>query len=476
MAERRDSLKTLFLAVPFAISVRDNLRTDVLTTLKESGHRIVILSPTWQDPEFREEFSGPNVFIEPLWQLQPTCRERFFNLVRFLAIAPSSNTQKIKLKKRSRESAAARLLDLAVRVAESLPLTRRRKMVKWADRLEALLAKRHEYDALFARYNPDLVVLTRVFDWSADTVLLKAAHLWKIPTVLCVASWDNLTGKSLIPFRPGGLIVWNEVSKDEAVSLHGYPPERIFVSGIAHFDLYGNGTQFISRQEFLEKLGMNPRKKLLTYTTGSRPAIPHENEIVEMLIDLVNEEAFSRPCQLLVRLHPQAVWEDYAHLQNRGNTVFEVPGKARGFRDRDFSHADLKHLIETMKHSDVVINATSTITLDAFTCDTPVVLVVFDGPRPREFYSSVRRFAHYDHLRKVISRGGVRLAGSVPELIAGVNAYLEDPAREREQRLATVRDFCHRLDGQSGRRIGNRLLDHLNHPPEWHNSETSSPS
>src|SRR4051794_20502311 len=68
--------KTIVIAVPYAVNVRDVLRTAVLSPLREAGARIVILSPAHAEPEFVREFSGERMVLEPLHRFQPGRLER----------------------------------------------------------------------------------------------------------------------------------------------------------------------------------------------------------------------------------------------------------------------------------------------------------------------------------------------------------------------------------------------------------------
>ena len=65
---------------------------------------------------------------------------------------------------------------------------------------------------------------------------VRAAAELGVPTVLVVASWDNLTNKGLIRDVPTLTIVWNEMQVEEAVRLHKIPEERVIPVGAHSFD------------------------------------------------------------------------------------------------------------------------------------------------------------------------------------------------------------------------------------------------
>jgi CDP-glycerol glycerophosphotransferase (TagB/SpsB family) len=145
-------------------------------------------------------------------------------------------------------------------------------------------------------------------------------------------------------------------------------------------------------------------------------------------------------------------------LRNQPDLLVDVPGRPGKYKDRDPGLEDMKHLAATMWHSAVVLNSSSTVSIDAAAFDTPVVCVGFDGYRTLPEDKSVRRWHKYTHYRKLLALGGVRVGHSLDEVIGHINAYLEDPSLDREGRARIVSRQCLALDGRSAERIGKYLL------------------
>ena len=55
--------------------------------------------------------------------------------------------------------------------------------------------------------------------------------------------------------------------KQQAVELHGYRPEDVFVTGTPHWDVYFRGTRGPTRDMFFRRIGADPSRKLVTLTT-----------------------------------------------------------------------------------------------------------------------------------------------------------------------------------------------------------------
>jgi hypothetical protein len=454
--------RTVVIALPYAVSVRDVLRTAIFRTLKEAGTRVVLLTPAHDDPAFREEFGGENIHIEPLLPNEPGPWESrleglrvtlFSDLTRTIGMFSKPKVKRGPLKEAALSAARALSKKLGPRRTEAL--LSRTNMALFPDR---------RYDDLLRRYQPDLVCLTRVFGWAADWPVLKSAVRLGIPTVLLASSWDNLTSKGVFPARVNRVVVWNPIMADEAAELHGYSRDDIYIAGAPQFDVYADKSQLPDRAAFFAKVGADPNKALITFAMTNVKVTPDEFDVLEMLWKRLREGALGRPVQLLARVHPIAPHYGEVmpeRLRNLPDLMFDLPGRAGRHIDRDPTRADMIHLAATMWHSDVVINTSSTIAIDAAALDTPVVCAGFDGHRTLPFERSVRRYHEYTHFRKLLDLGGVRVAHDLDQLVAHLRAYLDDPTLDHEGRQRIIEKQCLAIDGKAGERIGRYVLDTL---------------
>ena len=100
-----------------------------------------------------------------------------------------------------------------------------------------------------------------------------------------------------------------------------------------------------------------------------------------------NNGRWPHAAQLLVRVHPRDAIERYAKFEGLAGVIIEKPFK-QTVRSGDGMAVDMtadaqRHLANTMRHSDVVVQVASTIAIEAAIFDTPVVNVSFDGPERR---------------------------------------------------------------------------------------------
>ncbi len=461
-------MKTVFIAIAFGTSVRDVLRNDTFLKLKNRKDlRVVVMAPQVGDQKFVEEFSADNVSFEPLLTFMPSFAERA--LIAFHRATLRGKSRTIDL---GNTAGNTKALDFMTPFAKlALALLGDKGTLNFIHWCYKNFTKASLYGELFDKYKPDLVVVTRVLNYSMDYPVLRMADKKKVPVISCVSSWDNLTSKGFFPFSIKSIVVWNQILADEAMDLFFFPKKDIFISGIPRYDLFFKREGFQEKKEVFEKFGLDPNKKLILYGTGSQSTgrspidkVTPEPDIVEFIADAIDEGVIKEPAQLLVRLHPQAEPESYKKLMNRKNVVLHIPGRNVSFLDRLFSKKDDIEYGESLLYSDLVINFGSTVSIDAAVFDRPIICVNFDFRGERPFKYSMKRLYVFDHYRKLVELGGMRLPESREALIDDINAYLKNPDLDKAGRQNIVDKQCHFEDGQSGARIANHILKQLNLP------------
>jgi CDP-glycerol glycerophosphotransferase (TagB/SpsB family) len=128
----------------------------------------------------------------------------------------------------------------------------------------------------------------------------------------------------------------------------------------------------------------------------------------------------------------------------------------------DMTTGNQQHLMDTMRHSDVVVNVASTLAIEAAIFDTPVVNVSFDGETPSEWARSARRYYRFTHYVNITRQQAVRVAEQPSDLVKFVAQYLDDPSLDREGRQRMVLEQCQFIDGRAAERVSGFIVDELN--------------
>jgi hypothetical protein len=470
--------KTAFLVVPQGFAARFLLRTDVFETLKAAGVRIVVLTPNADEPYMSAEFAGANVRIEPLRaHAGLTRRSRLWSLLyhlRTFTLASSHETtgfQEKYARFRSTVGSERRFAATALHLALQL-LWRSRLLRRLLLAAETLLYTPRLHRDLFERYRPDVLVTTSPGYFLADAVVLREARRFGVPTAAVILGWDNPTMKGYRGATPDRVVVWSERMAGQMVQFQDYPRERIFVGGVPHFDHYRREDALLPREELCRRLGLDRKRRIVLFAAGAPGVWRHNLLVAETLARAIGEGSLGEPAQLVVRLHPinfrpdhRTPLDEYERLREQHDHVtLDVPEILSERLRCDMPASDAVRLGSLMKHCDVLVNIFSTTTLEAFLLDRPVVLVGSGAPLaeaadPLEEEAAEPGLWHeYTHLRPVVEAGAARTAGSMPELVALVRAYLDRPELDHDRRLGVARAECGPTDGRAGARIGRYLL------------------
>jgi hypothetical protein len=311
-------------------------------------------------------------------------------------------------------------------------------------------------ERLFDRCRPVLVVASSPGLIYAEVPLLRTAARRRVRSMAVDPSWDNFTNKLLPVRRVDRLIVWNDLMKAQAIALHGYRPDQVRVAGTPQWDLYFKPGQPVSREAFFSSVGADPSRKLVALTTTPHELYAHHDHVLRVLVRAMEERRWADPAQVLVRLHPRDELAHYEAFANTPHLILEKPFR-RSVRAGDGLAVDItesnqRHLADTLRHSDVVVNVASTIAIEAAIFDTPVVNIAFDGETPSTFARSAQRYYRFTHYANITGQQAVRVAETPEDLVTHVGSYLADPSIDRDGRRRVVLEQCQFLDGQSAER------------------------
>lgn len=424
----------------------------------------MLMTPLVHDKRFVEEFRSENVLIEDLPAHDPSILEKAALRLARESFARTSKVETVQVRLAAAAMAASsgllrRTGALAVKLLRYLPPS------FWYRVGDAFVHDCHAR-TVFARFEPDLVVTMKGGMQLWEVPVLKEARRTRTPTAVIGLSWDNLTTK-LLPLRHADrLIVWNERMKQEAITVQGIESDRIAVSGIPHFDFYADANRRTPKEAFFKRLGLDPSRPLILFGTNHYTSSREcrMEGLVDTLYQAARRNEFGKPVQILVRLHPRDELEPYRSLLNRPGLVVEKPFHSWTMGGREevcYAHKDFLHLADTLCHSDVLVNVFSTIMIEACIFDKPVVNAAFDSIEGQPFFESARRFTGYTHIKRITESGGVRVARNSREMIELVRFSLDQPEAGREERRRIVEDNCFRVDGRSGERQAQFVLESL---------------
>lgn len=466
-----NSQKTIFISVYDGDIEKCYLRSGVLDLLKEQSNlKIILLIRTDKNSErhqyYIDNFSADNVIVEAL----PKGMNRFEYYLQHLAW----NTLPTR-------SAYVKRHDLYLkhknhfRYALESTAGFLGKWRWWRNflRFAYLLIPDNFGEELFIKYQPDLLFAPNMFS-PDDSRLLRYAKKHQIKTVTTAKSWDVPTTRGFTRVKADRILVFNEINKKEIVAIGDYNINKVFCIGFPQFDIYYKKNIYLPREEFLNKIGADPSKRLVLFAVPGDFKNPFSHEIIQMLDEAIENKMFIKDIQILARFHPKYT-STAEHLKNLKNIILDRPGTyfSKDMEDGldaplsktfqwTFTNNDLIHLANSLYHSDVTINTESTMTLDAITVGRPVVLVGFDGRKNLPYWHSIIRNYSREHLQAILETKGVRLAETFDQMVEGINLYLKTPEAEATERTTLKQKVLYRDDGRATNRVVDNIYEVLN--------------
>jgi hypothetical protein len=142
----------------------------------------------------------------------------------------------------------------------------------------------------------------------------------------------------------------------------GVKEDKLFVTGRPSYDALVRATERFSKDQICHRLGLNPSKKIIIYTTENLPG--RENEIMARAI---NRAVKKFPeAQLLIKVHPS----------EPGLSLYTSLSKEYGLNALVTREAPI---YEVLFICDVIVTGFSATALDGMILDKPVVTVNLTG-------------------------------------------------------------------------------------------------
>ena len=252
-----------------------------------------------------------------------------------------------------RASAKARLPPGLVRLTNRPVFQRqanRRRLLAVLRACERGLPPVQEIEQILRAWRPDVVLVTPlVIPGSSQCEVLRAANELGLRTAFCVASWDNLSNKSLIRDLPQRVLLWNDTQKDEAVRLHGVPPDRVVVTGAQCYDQWFDRRPVRSREAFCQHVGIAPDRPYVLYVCSALlwSNLDEERFVRQWLERLrMSDQPALREATVLIRPHPlrKDKWNEveldgFEHVKIYGSTPMDAASKDDYFESLYYSRA-----------------------------------------------------------------------------------------------------------------------------------------
>lgn len=439
-------MKTLFLFIPHYVFSSDLLYTNYIKLLSKK-YKVVVFSPVFTASDPNNYYQSENITYIPWQELRPKFWSFFTKTLRISMIREFDSLEYFKLRRLMKIN-----LNWQRKLLRSISwfIPRIFLTANFFTKIEYLLTPNSKiFLEYLKKYNPSIIVTCTPGFSPVESEIIILAKKNKLRTVAINSSWDNFTSNATQFRKTDYIICWNEVMRKEAISIHKYSPDRVFVSGIYRFDHhFEKHENELTREEFLKSKNLDPTKKTLLLSTVPPNTYPPQYNVWRKIIQKHRENAFGEPVNLFIRLHPNDSLEKYKEFEGIDNVHIELPGKQKnktssGGHKIEMDKDDLDNLRYSLKYTDININFRSSLSLETTIYNKPIINIALDNYANRYYV---------DWYIPIIESKGVKLVTTENELDKAIMDYLKNPGTDMEGRKKIFNEYIGFSDGLSYKR------------------------
>jgi hypothetical protein len=277
------------------------------------------------------------------------------------------------------------------------------------NKLERKTAYYKKCKALLEQEKPDFIFCTNQRPVVAIAPLLAAQDL-KIPTATFIFSWDNLP-KATMVVQTDYYFVWSDYMKRELLKYH---PEisdnQIVVTGTPQFEPHFDASIFLNRNVFFENYGLDSSKKYICYSGDDITTCPDDQQYLNdtaKAVKELNEKGYNlgiifRRCPVDFTSRYDATLEEYKDIIIPINPQWKKIGE--GWNTVLPLPLDNAILVNTIRHSELVINLGSSMVFDFAIFNKPCLYINYDVENKKDKDWSVNKIYQFVHFRSMPSR------------------------------------------------------------------------
>ena len=462
------SKQTVILTISCGQAIRNFLLSPVFKHLSES-YNLVIVTSYESDAIFRAQWRQPGVHVVPWIENISGLLERL--VAYHLMEVSKSKTHRSSLDNlrdhpnsaSSKRLAHKRLASFGAGLGQWLGTD---FMIGLWESYVAFCAPKKLAMSVIDAYDPAIVISTAAHHCSLWPLTRYGSEKPDTVSVAYVLSWDNLTTKPIMDRFAQIYALWSEDMVRELKTFFPNINATPEVVGAPMFDIYVQKQGLMTRKQFCSKYKLDPELPIILYTTNTPQAMPDEPEIINVMWEGYAERFGSDKVNLIVRLHPKDEKSRYTKLEKLTNVLIMRPSKHFVSR-ADYwvpDDRDMKLLLNTMKHADVVINVASTMSLEAFAVGKPVINIGYHTNKFDRRVGIMWKFENYhtsEHYGLLLEKKSVAIAYNEVELLDHINSALAHP-KIRKDEMAEVMGIKVSHAGQSSEQLSH-IIDRYVH-------------
>lgn len=446
--------------ISHGFAARMVLQTDLLGKLKKTGLNVAVITPDATDPNLAE-YARKNKIILAEYEPKSTIWGNEYIRIRKYLFEDIRNNPALWEKHlreyyTSKHKSLIRHFKVRFYFILFKFLHTNPKIRKAFQKLELVSLKDKYAKQIIAELNPTLLVATYPVSLAESRLLYAGNQNKDVTTIIHLLSWDNITCKGYFPQLADFYISWGDIMKNELMKSYHINPDKIFNTGVPHFDIHFNMRDTMEYKHLIKEKGLNPELPYLFFAMSSPYFAPYEIEIVEWLSSKIETGVFGE-IQLIVRPHPQNVIGDMADTTwieriksiVSDRVAVDWPKLSTSRLNWSMQMIDMINFAHLLEGCSLSLNSGSTVTIDTLLHNKAVILTLFDAEHNLSWWQSARRVADYEHLKNVINSKAVTVVNNFDELQNSLIMLIANPnLKNNEQELFLISE-CGLNNGES---------------------------
>lgn len=290
---------------------------------------------------------------------------------------------------------------------------------KGLERIKKSIAKQERktklyFDSLETLQNekPDLVFCTNQRTMLAVAPILAAQDLG-IPTATFIFSWDNLPKATKI-VETDYYFVWSDHMKGELLYYYPHVKEsQIRVTGTPQFETHTEEELLVSKEAFFSEHDLGLHKKYLCFSGDDVTTSPNDPTYLSdtaAAVVRLNQQGHNlgiifRRCPVDFSNRFDAVLEQYKEVITSIIPKWEKKGEA--WHDISPTKADLALQMNTIAHTEMVINLGSSMVFDYVSFNKPCGYINYEVVNDQYPQWSVKNIYQFIHFRSMPNKDSV---------------------------------------------------------------------
>lgn len=285
------------------------------------------------------------------------------------------------------------------------------------NKLESSTSYFNECIKTLQKERPDFLFCTNQRPIVAIAPILAAKKL-NIPTATFIFSWDNLPKATMI-VQTDYYFVWSEHMKKELLKYHSEIDEKnVFISGTPQFELHFNTNSYLDRKIFFDKYNLDLNKKYICYSGDDITTCPDDEKYLnDVAIAVSNLNNKGHNFGILFRRCPVDFSDRYNEVLNKFKDIITPVNpawerKGEGWNTILPTKEDNQLLVNTIKHTEMVINLGSSMVFDYTIFNKPCLYINYDVSNKLNKDWSVKKIYEFVHFRSMPSKDAVSWVNS----------------------------------------------------------------